>query len=89
MDRLLARNVVAKSGRAVEAAGDIDVILLDKTGTITLGNRQAVELIPAPGISAAEIRDMCLLSSLSDCTPEGRSIVELTLAQGAITKGSI
>ena len=86
MDRLLARNVVAKSGRAVEAAGDIDVILLDKTGTITLGNRQAVELIPAPGISAAEIRDMCLLSSLSDSTPEGRSIVELALVQGAIQK---
>lgn len=86
MDRLLARNVVAKSGRAVEAAGDIDVILLDKTGTITLGNRQAVEFVPAPGISAAEIRDMCLLSSLSDCTPEGRSIVELTLAQGASQK---
>jgi K+-transporting ATPase ATPase B chain len=86
MDRLLARNVVAKSGRAVEAAGDIDVILLDKTGTITLGNRQAVELIPAPGISTAEIRDMCLLSSLSDSTPEGRSIVELALAQGAVQK---
>ena len=86
MDRLLARNVVAKSGRAVEAAGDIDVILLDKTGTITLGNRQAVEFIPAPGISTAEIRDMCLLSSLSDCTPEGRSIVELALAQGAPQK---
>jgi K+-transporting ATPase ATPase B chain len=86
MDRLLARNVVAKSGRAVEAAGDIDVILLDKTGTITLGNRQAVEFIPAPDISAAEIRDMCLLSSLSDTTPEGRSIVELALAQGATQK---
>jgi len=86
MDRLLARNVVAKSGRAVEAAGDIDVILLDKTGTITLGNRQAVEFIPAPGISTTEIRDMCVLSSLSDCTPEGRSIVELALAQGAAQK---
>ena len=89
MDRLLARNVVAKSGRAVEAAGDIDVILLDKTGTITLGNRQAVEFIPAPGISNAEIRDMCVLSSLSDFTPEGRSIVELTLAQGASQKEAL
>ena len=86
MDRLLARNVVAKSGRAIEAAGDIDVILLDKTGTITLGNRQAVEFIPAPGISDVEIRDMCVLSSLSDCTPEGRSIIELAYAQGAPQK---
>jgi potassium-transporting ATPase ATP-binding subunit len=83
MDRLLARNVVAKSGRAVEAAGDIDVILLDKTGTITLGNRQAVEFIPAPGSTTIQLRDICLLSSLSDTTPEGRSIVELALAQGA------
>jgi K+-transporting ATPase ATPase B chain len=83
MDRLLARNVVAKSGRAVEAAGDVDVILLDKTGTITLGNRQAVEFIPAPEVSTTEIRDMCLLSSLSDSTPEGRSIVELAVAEGA------
>ena len=83
MDRLLARNVVAKSGRAVEAAGDIDVILLDKTGTITLGNRQAVEFISAPGVNASEMQDLCLLSSLSDTTPEGRSIVELARAQGA------
>lgn len=83
MDRLLARNVVAKSGRAVEAAGDVDVILLDKTGTITLGNRQAVEFISAPGIRTTEIRDICLLSSLADSTPEGRSIVELAVAQGA------
>jgi K+-transporting ATPase ATPase B chain len=86
MDRLLARNVVAKSGRAVEAAGDVDVILLDKTGTITLGNRQAVEFIPAPEVSTTEIRDMCLLSSLSDSTPEGRSIVELAVAEGAERK---
>lgn len=83
MDRLLARNVVAKSGRAIEAAGDVDVILLDKTGTITMGNRQAVAFLPAPDVTNAEIRDMCLLSSLSDLTPEGRSIVELALAQGA------
>ncbi len=84
MDRLLTRNVVAKSGRAVEAAGDVDVILLDKTGTITLGNRQAVEFIPAQDVSTAEIRDICLLSSLSDTTPEGRSIIELALAEGAV-----
>lgn len=83
MDRLLARNVVAKSGRAIEAAGDVDVILLDKTGTITMGNRQAVEFLPAPDVTDAQIRDMCLLSSLSDLTPEGRSIVELALVQGA------
>ena len=83
MDRLLARNVIAKSGRAIEAAGDVDVILLDKTGTITMGNRQAVEFIPAPGTSEASLRDICLLSSLSDLTPEGRSIVDLALAQGA------
>lgn len=83
MDRLLARNVVAKSGRAIEAAGDVDIILLDKTGTITMGNRQAVEFLPAPDVTDAEIRDMCLLSSLSDLTPEGRSIVELALVQGA------
>jgi len=75
-----------KSGRAVEAAGDVDVILLDKTGTITLGNRQAVEFIPAPEVSTTEIRDMCLLSSLSDSTPEGRSIIELAVAEGAERK---
>ena len=88
MDRLLTRNVVAKSGRAVEAAGDVDVILLDKTGTITLGNRQAVEFISAPGISATDLRDVCLLSSLADTTPEGRSIVELALAEGATRPAS-
>ncbi|HVQ01724.1 MAG TPA: potassium-transporting ATPase subunit KdpB [Candidatus Thermoplasmatota archaeon] len=83
MDRLLARNVIAKSGRAIEAAGDVDVILLDKTGTITMGNRQAVEFIPAPNVGDTEIRDTCLLSSLSDLTPEGRSIVDLAIAEGA------
>jgi K+-transporting ATPase ATPase B chain len=88
MDRLLARNVIAKSGRAIEAAGDVDVILLDKTGTITLGNRQAVEFIPAPKVSEQDLRDTCLLSSLSDLTPEGRSIVELAMAQGAIERKS-
>ena len=86
MDRLLARNVIAKSGRAIEAAGDIDVILLDKTGTITMGNRQAVEFIPVPNVSEKELRDTCLLSSLSDLTPEGRSIVELAIAQGSTEK---
>ena len=84
MDRLLARNVVAKSGRAIEAAGDIDAILLDKTGTITMGNRQAVEFIAAPGIRGTEIRDAALLSSLADLTPEGRSIVKLAEKEGAI-----
>ncbi len=83
MDRLLARNVIAKSGRAIEAAGDVDVILLDKTGTITMGNRQAVEFIPAPHVSETSLRDICMLSSLSDLTPEGRSIVDLARAQGA------
>jgi len=77
MDRLLQRNVLAMSGRAVEAAGDIDVLLLDKTGTITLGNRQAHEFIPAPGIKAERLADAAQLASLADETPEGRSIVVL------------
>jgi K+-transporting ATPase ATPase B chain len=77
MDRLLQRNVLAVSGRAVEAAGDIDVLLLDKTGTITLGNRQAAEFVPAPGVTAERLADAAQLSSLADETPEGRSIVVL------------
>ena len=77
MDRLLQRNVLATSGRAVEAAGDIDVLLLDKTGTITLGNRQASEFVPAPGVTAARLADAAQLASLADETPEGRSIVVL------------
>jgi potassium-transporting ATPase ATP-binding subunit len=77
MDRLVRRNVLAMSGRAVEAAGDVDVLLLDKTGTITLGNRQATEFLPAPGVEVAELADAAQLSSLSDETPEGRSIVVL------------
>ncbi|HEU5080972.1 MAG TPA: potassium-transporting ATPase subunit KdpB [Opitutaceae bacterium] len=77
MDRLLQRNVLAVSGRAVEAAGDIDVLLLDKTGTITLGNRQASDFIPAPGISQERLADAAQLASLADETPEGRSIVVL------------
>jgi K+-transporting ATPase ATPase B chain len=77
MDRLVKFNVLAMSGRAVEAAGDVDTLLLDKTGTITLGNRQATEFIPLPGVSAQELADAAQLSSFSDETPEGRSIVVL------------
>ncbi len=77
MDRMIQRNVIAMSGHAVEAAGDVDVLLLDKTGTITLGNRQAVELIPVSGISAPELAEAAQLASLADETPEGRSIVVL------------
>lgn len=77
MDRLLRKNVIATSGRAVEAAGDVDVLLLDKTGTITLGNRQAAEFWPAPGVSEQEFAEKAQLSSLADETPEGRSIVVL------------
>ena len=77
MDRLLQRNVLAMSGRAVEAAGDIDVLLLDKTGTITLGNRMATEFAPAPGVALARLADAAQLASLADETPEGRSIVIL------------
>jgi K+-transporting ATPase ATPase B chain len=77
MDRLIQANVIAMSGRAVEAAGDVDVLLLDKTGTITLGNRQAVEFLPADRVSVAELADAAQLASLADETPEGRSIVVL------------
>ena len=77
MDRLVQRNVLALSGRAVEAAGDCDVLLLDKTGTITLGNRQATDLIPAPGVTPEQLADAAQLASLADETPEGRSIVVL------------
>ncbi|MFC9787981.1 potassium-transporting ATPase subunit KdpB [Rhodococcus sp. NPDC127528] len=77
MDRLVQRNVLAMSGRAVEAAGDIDTLLMDKTGTITFGNRRATALHPAPGVGAAELAAAARLSSLADGTPEGRSIVEL------------
>ncbi len=79
MDRLIQRNVLAMSGRAVEAAGDVGVLLLDKTGTITLGNRQAVEFVPMAGMSRSELARLTQLASLADETPEGRSIV--TLAQ--------
>ncbi len=77
MDRLIQHNVLAMSGRSVEAAGDVDTLLLDKTGTITLGNRQAVEFIPLRGVTERELADAAQLSSLSDETPEGRSIVVL------------
>ncbi|ODU07150.1 MAG: potassium-transporting ATPase subunit B [Pseudonocardia sp. SCN 72-86] len=77
MDRLVQRNVLAKSGRAVEAAGDIDTLLLDKTGTITFGNRQATELIPADGVPVRTLAEAARLSSLADQTPEGRSVVDL------------
>ena len=77
MDRLVRFNVLAMSGRAVEAAGDVDTLLLDKTGTITLGNRQATEFLPLPGVSERDLADAAQLSSLSDETPEGRSIVVL------------
>jgi K+-transporting ATPase ATPase B chain len=77
MDRMIQANVIAMSGRAVEAAGDVDVLLLDKTGTITLGNRQATEFIPAPGVHVGTLADAAQLASLADETPEGRSIVVL------------
>ncbi|RZA22661.1 MAG: K(+)-transporting ATPase subunit B [Proteobacteria bacterium] len=82
IDRLVQKNVLAMSGRAVEAAGDIDVLLLDKTGTITLGNRQATQFIPAHGVTLLELADAAQLSSLADETPEGRSIVVLAKEQG-------
>lgn len=78
MDRLISKNVIALSGRAVEAAGDVDVVLLDKTGTITLGNRLATELIPAQGVNLRDLARGALLSSLADSTPEGRSILNLS-----------
>ena len=77
MDRMIQANVIATSGRAVEAAGDVDVLLLDKTGTITLGNRQATTFLPAPGVTEEQLADAAQLSSLADETPEGRSIVIL------------
>jgi K+-transporting ATPase ATPase B chain len=81
MDRLVQRNVLAMSGRAVEAAGDVNTLLLDKTGTITIGNRQASEFLPVAGVTAAELADAAQLSSMADYTPEGRSIVVLAKAE--------
>ncbi len=77
MNRVSLHNVVAKSGRSVEAAGDIDTIILDKTGTITIGNRMATEFLPVPGVSLETLAEAALISSLADTTPEGRSVVEL------------
>ncbi len=82
IDRLVRRNVLALSGRAVEASGDVDVLLLDKTGTITIGNRLASEFIPMPGVSETELAEVAQLSSLADETPEGRSIVVLAKQYG-------
>jgi K+-transporting ATPase ATPase B chain len=84
MDRMIQANVIATSGRAVEAAGDVDVLLLDKTGTITLGNRHATALLPAIGVKEAELADAAQLASLADETPEGRSIVVLAKERYAI-----
>jgi K+-transporting ATPase ATPase B chain len=84
MDRLIQHNVLAMSGRAVEAAGDVNTLLLDKTGTITFGNRQASEFIPAPGVSESQMADVAQLSSLADETPEGRSIVVLAKERYAL-----
>ena len=86
MDRLVRVNVLAMSGRAVEAAGDVSTLLLDKTGTITYGNRQAAAFEPGPGVTEDELRDAARLASLADQTPEGRSIVDLALALGADDK---
>jgi K+-transporting ATPase ATPase B chain len=84
MDRLVRFNVLAMSGRAVEAAGDVDTLLLDKTGTITLGNRQATQFLPLSGMSEHDLADASQLASLSDETPEGRSIVVLAKEKYAI-----
>ena len=89
MDRMIQANVIAMSGRAVEAAGDVDVLLLDKTGTITLGNRQATAFIPAAGVRIGELADTAQLASLADETPEGRSIVVLAKEQYGIRERDI
>ncbi len=89
MDRMIQANVIALSGRAVEAAGDVDVLLLDKTGTITLGNRQATAFLPAAGVTMDELADAAQLASLADETPEGRSIVVLAKAQHGLRERGI
>ncbi|MEC5149795.1 potassium-transporting ATPase subunit KdpB [Cryobacterium sp. GrIS_2_6] len=89
MDRLVQRNVLAMSGRAVEAAGDVTILLLDKTGTITYGNRQAREFTPLPGVDRDELIDAAALSSLSDPTPEGKSIVDLAIETGFGNPGTL
>jgi len=89
MDRMIQKNVIAMSGRAVEAAGDVDVLLLDKTGTITLGNRQATKFFPAGGVAERDLADAAQLASLADETPEGRSIVVLAKEQHQIRERQI
>ncbi|HSB40926.1 MAG TPA: potassium-transporting ATPase subunit KdpB [Methylomirabilota bacterium] len=89
MDRMIQKNVIAMSGRAVEAAGDVDVLLLDKTGTITLGNRQATAFVPAPGVTESALADAAQLASLADETPEGRSIVVLAKERHQIREREI
>jgi K+-transporting ATPase ATPase B chain len=89
MDRLIRRNVITTSGRAIEAAGDVDVLLLDKTGTITLGNREAVKLIPVDGTDITELAEVAQLASLADETPEGRSIVILVKEQYGLRGRSV
>jgi K+-transporting ATPase ATPase B chain len=88
MNRMVQRNVLAMSGRAVEAAGDVDVLLLDKTGTITLGNRQASRFVPLEGVDERDLAQAAMLSSLSDETPEGRSIVALARERYGLTEGT-
>ena len=82
MDRALQANVISKSGKAVETAGDLDTILLDKTGTITIGNRKATHFYPAKGITEDDLMECATIASLSDETPEGKSIVELAASKG-------
>jgi K+-transporting ATPase ATPase B chain len=89
MQRLLKANVIATSGRAVEAAGDVSVLLLDKTGTITFGNRQAVEIFPASGIKTEHLAEASLIASIADDTPEGRSIVTLTKSKYSVSENNI
>ena len=84
MDRALMANIIAKSGKAVELAGDIDTLLLDKTGTITLGNRKATQFVPLGGVSAREVARVAGLSSLADQTPEGKSILDLARQEAAV-----
>ena len=89
MDRLVQRNVLAMSGRAVEAAGDVSTLLLDKTGTITFGNRQAAELITAPGVAMSDLATAALKASMADETPEGKSLVELCETTYGVTDTAV
>jgi K+-transporting ATPase ATPase B chain len=89
MDRALRANVITKSGKAVETAGDVDTLLLDKTGTITIGNRKATNFYPVKGVTNDDFMEACMLSSESDSTPEGKSIVELCIAKGAKNRKTI